>query len=82
MVHIDDAMPLPREELIGSKHRLYPGEGIIPVRQILGMLKRTGYQGLYAIELFNEDYWSSDPLTVARRAREAALKMLGAEEVL
>lgn len=79
VVHLDDAMPLPLNELIGAKHRLYPGDGVAPVREVVDSLRRNEYQGPYCVELFNEEYWASDALEVARRARDGALRFFPGE---
>jgi len=77
IVHLDDAMDFPRKELIGYKHRLYPGKGIIPVKEILSTLKEMQYQGWFSIELFNQEYWTSDPKEIAAKAREMTLSLMG-----
>jgi sugar phosphate isomerase/epimerase len=75
-VHVDDAMPLPREELIGSQHRVYPGSGQMNPATHLRALEARGYDGPYVVELFNESYWSAAPYTVARQAFETTWQTL------
>lgn len=45
-VHINDAKPLPIEELLDFD-RLYPGEGAIDLTGFLGSLTKIGYTGCY-----------------------------------
>jgi 2-keto-myo-inositol isomerase len=58
IVHADDCEDRPMAELNDS-HRVYPGEGILPLRARLGLLRRMGYRGHLSIELFNRDYWQA-----------------------
>jgi 2-keto-myo-inositol isomerase len=58
IVHADDCEDRPVAELNDS-HRVYPGEGILPLRSRLGILRRIGYRGHLSIELFNRAYWQA-----------------------
>ena len=51
-------------------HRVYPGDGVAPLTQILGDLKASGFNGSLSLELFNRDYWKQDALAVARTGLE------------
>lgn len=73
LIHLDDAMNLPVQQLVGAKHRLYPGEGVIPLGEILTVLRDKQYRGDYVVELFNEEYWSQDPREVAARSLQTSL---------
>ncbi len=73
--HLDDLEDLPKEA-IRDDRRLLPGLGIVPLDEICGRLRRIGYGGSCAIELFRPEYWQWDPLQVATKARQAALKVL------
>ena len=44
--------------------RAVPGRGIIPLKTIVGLLEKSGYQGFYDLELFSEELWHSDYHTV------------------
>lgn len=80
MVDLADAMPLPREQLLGSRHRLYPGEGVAGVRDVLTALLRHGFDGPVAVELFNQAYWAADPAVIAATAYRTARAVLEAAE--
>jgi 2-keto-myo-inositol isomerase len=56
--------------------RLYPGQGIIPLRAILRALKGIGYDGKASVEIFRPQYWARAPLQVAREARSTSLALL------
>ena len=74
--HINDAEDLPREELTDA-HRLYPGEGILPIREIKERFDKIGYDRMVSIEIFRPEYWNEDPFEVARKAKAATEKVLG-----
>lgn len=65
LVHVNDCPELPRAEL-EDRHRIFPGEGVIPLEAIAAALADKGYRGFFSLELFNEEYWASDPYLVAR----------------
>jgi sugar phosphate isomerase/epimerase len=67
--HVNDYPGMLRTELTDA-HRLYPGDGIAPIRQILQTLSDIGSAAFLSVELFNQDYWKQDPLTVAKTALE------------
>ena len=73
--HINDAERLPREELQDA-HRLYPGEGVIPLKEIVSGLKGIGYDGPVSLEMFRPEYWVRPPEEVARRGIEAIRKLI------
>lgn len=73
--HINDAEDLPKTDLTDA-HRLYPGLGILPLREIKAELDKIGYDRVVSIEIFRPEYWERDPFEVAREARAATVKAL------
>ncbi len=73
--HINDAEDLPREQLEDS-HRLLPGLGILPLRQMLKAFERIGYDRVASVEIFRPEYWNWDPFLLAREAKNAVNKVL------
>ncbi len=69
LFHMNDFPGIPPERIADSD-RVYPGDGIAPLDATLRLLREIGYRGALSLELFNEDYWRQDPLTVARTGRE------------
>lgn len=64
--HMNDyPKDLPRE-MIGDEHRVYPGDGVAPLPQVVRDLHETGFRGAFSLELFNRKYWQRDPLDVAK----------------
>jgi sugar phosphate isomerase/epimerase len=41
--------------------RVYPGDGCLPLAQMLRTLADNGYAGALSLELFNPGYWSQPP---------------------
>ncbi len=73
--HINDAEDLPREEL-EDRHRLLPGLGILPLKEIVAGLKHIGYDRVTSVEIFRPEYWERDPIKLAHEAREATERVL------
>jgi 2-keto-myo-inositol isomerase len=57
--HVNDYPKIERDK-IGDADRIYPGDGIAPVVEVLKTLKKIGYQGYLSLELFNRTYWMQD----------------------
>lgn len=68
VLHINDVEDVAKPDITDG-HRLYPGEGVIPLQDILGAVRATGWDGVLSVELFREEYWQQDPLAVAREAK-------------
>lgn len=60
-----DAPASPAISELGDEHRVYPGDGILPLPKILEDLKSTGFKGCVSLELYNPDYWKQDLQKVA-----------------
>jgi 2-keto-myo-inositol isomerase len=73
--HINDAEDLPKERLTDA-HRLYPGTGILPIREIKERLDKIGWDKTVSVEIFRPEYWEQNPFEVAKKAKAAAEKAL------
>ncbi len=73
--HINDAEDLPSGQLTDA-HRLLPGLGILPLREIIEAFRRIGYDGVASVEIFRPEYWERDPFELAREAKAAVEKVL------
>lgn len=73
--HINDAENLPRETLL-DQHRLLPGLGILPLREIIAAFRKIGYDKVASVEIFRPDYWDRDPLELAHAAHIATKQLL------
>src|SRR5262249_35539368 len=66
VLHFNDYPADPPRASITDAQRVYPGDGVAPLKTILRDLHKIGFRGVLSLELFNRDYWRQDPLTVAR----------------
>lgn len=57
---------------LARHQRLFPGEGLHDVRDLVQQLASMGYAGHYTFEVFNDDYVASDPAVVAQRGMTSA----------
>lgn len=64
--HFNDAPASPPAHEQRDPDRVMPGEGIVELNRFVELLRQIGYQGWISLELFREDLWQQDPLTVAR----------------
>ena len=68
--HVNDYPAEPARETMRDSHRVYPGDGIAPLTQILRAIRDNGFRGYLSLELFNPEYWKQDALEVARTGLE------------
>jgi 2-keto-myo-inositol isomerase len=73
--HIDDAEDLPREKLTDA-HRLLPGLGILPLKEMISAFRKIGYGANASVEIFRPEYWERDPFALARDAKAAVEEVL------
>lgn len=66
-----------REQL--RNYRLFPGEGVRPIRDLVERVLATGYAGDFSAEVFNAFYRTQDASVVARRGYEALERLFEKE---
>jgi 2-keto-myo-inositol isomerase len=69
VLHMNDYPEIPREKLNDSD-RVYPGDGVAPLKEIFQTFRSGGFRVNLSLELFNREYWKLDPMTVARTGLE------------
>lgn len=69
-IHVNDYPADPPRESITDAHRVFPGDGVAPLTQIFRDLHAAGFRGALSLEVFSREYWSRDPLEVAREGLE------------
>jgi len=62
--HANDYPRIERDRITDAD-RVYPGDGVGPVRETFARLRAMNYTGFVSLELFNRDYWRQDPHRVA-----------------
>jgi 2-keto-myo-inositol isomerase len=66
VLHMNDYPAEPPREKINDSYRVYPGDGVAPLTEIVKLLLATGGPKVLSLELFSQQYWSQDALTVAQ----------------
>jgi len=79
--HFNDAPPVPPQFEQADSDRVYPGDGILPLAQMLRDLAWVDYEGVLSVELFNASYWREDLRTVAKTARQKTEAIIAAVAV-
>ena len=68
--HVNDYPADLSRDKIADKDRVYPGDGIAPMTEILRSVIRSDRPIVLSLELFNPEYWKQDALLVARTGLE------------
>ena len=73
----NDAPATPALAQLEDKHRVHPGDGILPLPSILKDLKGTGFKGCISLEMYNPEYWKQDLQKVAETGLRKTLQVIG-----
>jgi sugar phosphate isomerase/epimerase len=76
--HMNDYPGNMAREGMEDKDRVYPGDGIAPLKQIFADLKQMEGDKYLSLELFNREYWKLDPLQIAKTGLEKMKKAVAA----
>ena len=68
VLHTNDYPADPPREKINDQDRIYPGDGVAPLKELFITLKQIGWRGYLSVELFNREYWKQSPQKVAQAA--------------
>ncbi len=63
--HVNDYPKIERDKIVDAD-RVYPGDGIAPLKDVFAVLRKMNYTGFVSLELFNRDYWKQNPHEVAK----------------
>ncbi len=74
VVHINDLPELNRKPQ--DSDRVMPGDGILPLKEFINIVRQGGYQGVISVELFNQNYWQLDPCLVTKEAYDKLIRLL------
>jgi 2-keto-myo-inositol isomerase len=72
----NDAPSSPAFSELKDEHRVYPGDGILPLPSILKDLKATGFKGCVSLEMYNPQYWKENPMQVAETGLKKTLAVI------
>jgi len=64
--HMNDYPAEPPRAAISDADRVYPGDGVAPLRWVLSDLHAGGFRGWLSLELFNEGYYQQPASEVAK----------------
>jgi len=70
VLHMNDYPAEPGVDKIDDSFRVFPGDGVAPLSQILKTLHDNGGSTVLSLELFNREYWRQDALHVAEAGLE------------
>jgi 2-keto-myo-inositol isomerase len=58
IMHLNDYPQAADPATLNDGNRIYPGDGVAPLPQILRDLRDNGFRGYLSLELFNKEYWA------------------------
>jgi 2-keto-myo-inositol isomerase len=58
VIHVNDYPAAEDPSKLSDANRVYPGDGVAPLDEILRTLRDNGFRGVLSLELFNKDYWA------------------------
>lgn len=64
--HMNDFPSEPGRDKINDSFRVYAGDGVAPLPEILRALRKAGGQKVLSFEVFNRLYWTQDPMEVLK----------------
>jgi len=64
--HMNDYPSDPPRDTISDADRIWPGDGIAPIKEILSYMAENRCRVFLSLELFNKEYWKMDALEAAR----------------
>lgn len=76
--HFNDVPDSPLRTEMGDEHRIYPGDGILPLEQLCRDLVAIDYHGPLSLEMFNRAHWEQNPNVVAKIGLEKTLAVIHA----
>lgn len=68
ILHMNDYPSNLSSGAITDADRIYPGDGVAPIKRILQILKKTDQPLVLSTEVFNKNYYRQDALLVAQTA--------------
>ncbi len=70
ILHMNDYPSTLSSAAITDADRIYPGDGVAPIKRILQILKKQDEPLVLSTEVFNKNYYAQDALLVAKTALE------------
>ena len=64
--HVNDYPTSPAQNVITDADRVYPGDGVGPMKELFTILKNPEKPVILSLEVFNPAYYAQDALLVAK----------------
>ena len=64
--HVNDYPKDKDRTVIKDADRVYPGDGVAPLKDVFRTLRDIGYRGQISLELFNPEYYKQDAFEVVK----------------
>lgn len=77
VLHMNDYPDIPHQD-IKDKDRVFVGDGVAPISEILRTMRDTGFDGVLSLELFNPTYWEDEIEDVLRKGLASMKKAVAA----
>lgn len=74
--HFNDYPATPVREKLNDSDRVFPGDGIAPIRDIIREMVRKDSPVVFSLELFNKKYWSLDAFEAAKTGLQKMQKLV------
>jgi len=68
--HVNDYPKDKDRAVIKDADRVYPGDGVAPLKDVFRTLRDIGYRGMLSLELFNPEYYKQDAFEVVKTGLE------------
>ncbi|QHW00604.1 sugar phosphate isomerase/epimerase family protein [Spirosoma endbachense] len=74
--HVNDYPANMTRQVITDADRVYPGDGVAPIKETLKRIKDPNKSIILSLEVFNKSYYAQDAMTVAKTSMEKMKKMV------
>lgn len=64
--HVNDYPKEKDRAVIKDADRIFPGDGVAPLKEVFRTLRDIGYRGMLSLELFNPEYYKRDAFEVIK----------------
>lgn len=75
--HMNDYPLNTSREKLTDADRVFPGDGVAPIKQIIRDISLAGGMKVLSLELFNQNYWNRDAIEVATEGLHKMKKLVG-----
>lgn len=74
--HFNDYPNNPPREKLNDSDRVYPGDGVAPMKKIITDMLAKDAPVVFSLELFNRSYWENDALMVAKTGLDKMVRLV------